>query len=418
MFFRVFFSTKSISELIKFCLDINCNINDEGILPRSLCQACLEKLQIAFELKNKSKESDKYLKEILQNSTGAEEPEENEMIPYNPSAYYPPDDPDGLMEESPMMRQMDEEDDGDSNGSDFNPPKGERSSNYECPFCQKEFKYTKSYKRHVKQHKAGSVTSGGTRRRYQLKMKKIPIPVVRRPLQKLAPAPVLSKSGPAIYKAAPAMQPQAPYDSQSPYGSPAPYASPTRDSSPDFGSMVTASFLHTNDNGASAESSSKRMRMRKQKLPSRSPSQEPSPEITVVPTKPRGRPSNKSKLLEVLTDEEKLPIAEFSEVDVSSMLKSKKNFSIMNEDSTTQSAPSTSRSRSRSVSVELIQEFDIFGSVLPDDGREAMKRQSGFGSGSTHQCSIPKCDKKFHLKANLKKHMREAHGKTWTANLQ
>lgn len=426
--FRVHFSPKSIPELIRFCLDINCNIKDGGILPKNLCQGCLEKLHVAYELKNKGKESDKYLKEILLNQTDDAEDEDSLITPYNPVAYYhQPDEPDELLEE--LQHPEYDDDGGHSDVSDFNPRRGERHGEYVCKVCLKEFKYSKSYKRHVKQHNVGQITNGGHKRRYKLKKKKI---------------------GPAFTK-------QAPYDSRSPYESPAPYASPARESSPDFATMVTSGNFLSNDN---VEPVKKRPRLY-QATAEKSLSRDPSPLLEVSAPTPstsrsRGRPRKfprpdeetlKEKASPVSSktspigfsevdvggvmlresnshtgtsrgrgrprknpknnvEEDPSPFADFSEVDVSSMLK-KKNLCMIEDDSISQSALSTMRSRSRSSSVELVQEFDIFGSVLPDDGGI---RKSGFGSGKTYGCTVGGCSQKFHLKANLKKHLRESHG--------
>lgn len=423
--FRVHFTPKSIPELIRFCLDINCNIKDGGILPKNLCQGCLEKLHVAYELKNKGKESDKYLKEILLNQTGDAEDEDSLITPYNPVAYYEPDE---LLEEL----QQPEYDDGGghSDVSDFSPRRGERQGQFVCKVCLKEFKYSKSYKRHVKQHNVGQITNGGHKRRYKLKKKKI---------------------GPAFTK-------QAPYDSRSPYESPAPYASPARDSSPDFATMVTSSNILGNEN---AEPVKKRPRLYHATADT-TPSRDQSPLLEVEAPTPstsrsRGRPrkyarpdeeslektspvgsKNSSVAFSEVdvsgvnesnthsgasrgrgrprkypknnAEEEPSPFADFSEVDVSSMLR-KKNLCVIEDDSISQSALSTMRSRSRSSSVELVQEFDIFGSVLPDDGGI---RKTGFGSGKTYGCTVGVCSQKFHLKANLKKHLRENHGHKWT----
>lgn len=426
----------------------------------------MEKLQVAFELKSKSKESDKYLKEILMSNGDMEDPE---LTPYNTSApYYEHGDQDDLLEES-LLQPIGDDDEG-SDGSEFS-PKGRRCGEYTCGFCRKTFKYQKAYKRHMNQHNNGDITGGGYKRRYQLKKKQIV-------------APVLPE------------QTQAPYDSRSPYGSPAHFASPARDSSPDFGAMITSRFLN-GSNGAEVpiEQPNKRLRLLKQKSPSRSASREISPLVELTPVEPpssrsRGRPRKqtmpgeamnndpaplpgpsrsrgrprKQTLKNIESDDDgddetsfnevdvdsmlkydestsqpgpsrergrgrprKYPrtednddddddgggsslLASFSEVDVSSMLKSKNlNFTI--DDAVSHSAPSTSHSRSRSSSVELVQEFDIFGAVVPfNRGPKAPPVKSGFGSGTTFGCVMRGCSKKFHLRANLKKHMREAHG--------
>lgn len=407
--FRAYFSSKTIPELIRYCLDINCNIKDDGILPKCLCQLCFEKLKIAFELKTKSKESDNYLKEILLNQSSEVDTEEPMMQAYVPetSSYYT-----GLeeQEESLLEPLNNDNDDDDDDYRDVSKPfrKGERSGAFECSVCNRSFRYVKPFKNHMKQHALAE----------QANLKKSQRN--RKPSARLAPAPAANK--------------QAPYDSRSPYESPArfdasPAVSPARESSPDFGMMVTAHNLL-----AGEAATKKSLRTRKQRLPSRSPSHEPSPEIIEQPSrKGRGRPKKKSRLedevQEIDDDESESESAHsfiegFKEVDLSSVLKSK-TFGISADDS--QSAPSTTRSRSRSASLELIQEFDIFGGPPPSDNGqtkrptmrpsmsnfESGKRptMSSFGSGTTFPCDIRGCNKKFHLRANLKKHLRETHGR-------
>jgi uncharacterized C2H2 Zn-finger protein len=498
------FTPKSITEVVKFCLDIDYNVRDHEILPKSVCQSCIDKLQIAFELKNKGIESEKYLNEILMSNCDEIDAEEPEMIPYNPASYYDGvDDQDDLLEESyvqpdddeqnvsndtarrrgektgdfacnicgktfrytksyknhlrthqaemankngaeeqPVIMPFDDdENDEESNESEFElPQKGEKTGEFDCQVCNKTFRYIKAYKNHLKQHKIGLITNGGHRRRNRSKQ--------------------ASTAGPS------SPTKQAPYDSRSPYESPAPYAlSPVqRDSSPDFGTMmVTSDFI----NGDSSPPK-KRQRLYKPAPLSRSPSRDPpqeedddqllletddltsssrpsrgrprkTPHIpkvdeniekykpsTSAGPKSRGRPrkfareetstsvsENKQNEEEEEEEEEQSVLADFQEVDLSRVLKSKSSFSIWNDESESQSAPST-RSRSRSPSLEIVQEFDIFGSVLPDNGSTSnanKKPTSSFGNGTTFPCTIGGCGKKFHLRANLKKHLRETHGK-------
>lgn len=49
--FRGLIAVKSIPEVIRFCLDIECNIKDGGILPNNLCQNCLEKVKLFTKFK-------------------------------------------------------------------------------------------------------------------------------------------------------------------------------------------------------------------------------------------------------------------------------------------------------------------------------------------------------------------------------
>lgn len=408
LLFSCYFTTKSITELIRYCLDINCNIKDDGLLPKKLCQTCLEKLQATFEFKFKSKESEKYLNEILLSNTTEVDAEEPEITPYNPApAYYEPDDEDDLLQ--PVEDYEDNKRNSRNSKAlhldeEIKPVRGQRLGNFVCSFCDKTFRYIKAFNSHVKLHKTGKISRGGYKRRYILKKRK-----VQPEVQTFA----VEEEDEEL----PVEDEQAPYDSLSPYGSPARYDPPAREDSPDFGMLMLSSF-HNGENGTTEQPPPvKKMRMRKQKLPSRSPSREPTPEIVTAKTplpstsgpRSRGRPrkdqntSTKPEKPEI--DEEPSPFADFCEVDVSSMLKK----SILDHDSFSQSAPSTTRSRSRSASVELIDDFDIFGSVLPDDSATRPPPKSGFGSGTTFACDARGCSKKFHLRANLKKHQRESH---------
>lgn len=354
------------------------------------------------------------MNEILLSNTTEVDAEEPEITPYNPApAYYDaPDDEDDL------LQPVDEYEDNNIGRSrvlddEFKPKRGQRLGNFVCSYCDKSFRYIKAFNTHVKQHKKGEISRGGYKRRYILKKKKIQ-PEARTFAVEQDPEEEEEEED------------QAPYDSLSPYGSPARYEAPAREDSPDFGMMMLNTF-HNGDNG-SAEPPAKKLRLRKQKLPSRSPSREPTPEIVIPAKKPaaapstssgprgRGRPRKDQKqqtfqpkqtLKKPNVEVEPSPFADFCEVDVTSMLKK----SILDNDSYSQSGPSTTRSRSRSASVELIDDFDIFGSVMPDDNSSRQPGpKSSFGSGTTFACDIRGCVRKFHLRANLKKHQREEHG--------
>lgn len=415
-------------------------MGDGGILPTSMCQTCMQKLRVAFDLKTKSQESDKYLKQILQSATG---------VDAQPTPYFPDDEQESLLE------PVDEEDQTLSAESDCteSPIRGRRSGEFVCKVkgCRKQFRYVKSFNNHTRQHKQQSLTKSGSIRKYPLKKKVI----------------------------------QPPYDSQSPYGSPAPYkAPPSRDSSPDF-STTLMSFMNSEEPLAK--------RSRKQKLPSRTPSPEPMPTVTLSypgvrgrprklapvraarereksPTpsedhlslqqnedsspprkgrgrqrksqaqsessydgngdashdsnytdkRSRGKPRTTPKLTEVIVNDDSDEAngealegfkVDWKEVDVNQVLKAN-SFSIMADDSVSQSALSTARSRSRSSSVELIPDYDIFGTVIPDSSKAIVKpiaQSSGAGSRSTFKCDHKGCSSKFHLKANLMKHKREEH---------
>lgn len=442
--------------MIRFCLDINCLIEDDDILPKKICSGCLEKLEIAFELKMKSKESDRYLKEILLNQTTENEVDEHMMTAYNPVPHFPPpnDDEDSLLEplddsftendirkrqgehicpicqrtfrykkpfknhlkmhknepeQQPVTYAESDNDGGSSFGAEELEPKGLRTGDYNCTTCGKTFKYIKPFKNHLKTHSVNSLAA----ERFASPQKK------------------LSRNRPSSSD-------QAPYDDD--LQTPAAFREP----SPDISTMmVNANLLQIE---TEEEPPSKRSRTRKEHSHSRSPSIEPSQEMSQIEPKKRGRPRSfqtlsyptdeksldleaprrsrgrprkypKVKMEEVPTEDETKEVEDnlvdnenllegFSEVDVSKMLKPRT--SILDDDSLSQSAPSTSRNRSRSVSVEVVQEFDIFGEAIDT---LASPVKTGFGSGVTFQCDATDCTKKFHLRANLKKHQREAHGK-------
>lgn len=422
--------------MINFCLGINCNISDGGILPKNICVTCLDKLQIAFELKAKGQESDKYLKEILKSAEDQDVP----ITPYEPQQYYPDDhDNDNLLEPLDVS--------SDHNGTKR--PKGSKSGDFVCSDCGKSFKYEKPYKNHLKLHKNGLIVcenedqgafqesfdnepdvnnsdsddsefspKKGKQRDYvcqicrqTFKYKKPFRKHMRRHNQSTNKRPTKTR-----------LEYQPPYDTLSPYQSPTRFeSSPVRESSPDLNMMmVNSSFLN-------GHPSSKKQRTRKQDLSSKYFPRENSPEFTTIsntgepptikPRRGRGRPRKVARIEEEKEKEEDSEIdeddsdedsvhpvlANFSEVDVTVMLK-KKPISFT-DDPVSKSSPRTT-SRSRSASVEVVQEFDIFGSVVTDK----VTPKIGFGSGNTFPCSFKGCSKKFHLKANLKKHQRETHG--------
>lgn len=288
--------------------------------------------------------------------------------------------------EPPPPPQKVEEEASDQSLDAFLPNvKGKNSGAFSCKVCNKEFKYIKPLKSHMKQHNVGGITKGGHKRRNRS-----------------------SNSSPAKATYVPtATEKQPPYDSRSPYreeiqfpqNSPAPS---TRDSSPDFASTLLNSTLNDEDYLASQQPPPKRRTMRKQKLPSRSPTPEKQPAATVSK---RGRkPAEKKEAPEEVPS----LFDGFSEVDINSVLKSKA-FSFVGDDSQSQSAQ-TSRSRSSSIeSVELVPEFDIFGGPSIDVLESPAKKPAV--SGKAFSCDRSGCNLKFNLKANLKKHQREVHNK-------
>lgn len=280
-----------------------------------------------------------------------------------------------------------------------------------CPHCGKTYKSKKPYNNHIKMHKGNRNISN-----HRVMFNETPN--------------------------------QPPYDpDQSPYGSLAHFeTSRTRNSSPELTTMLLESNFQNGNNG---ETPSKRLRSRRTLSPSKSLSLEPTPE-PVSTQRGRGRPRKKpreaSEEQNRNVENEKQPSPEvhpdkalrgrgrrrkqqldpvfekeesseksseeeegavppgFSEVDVRSMLKSKP---ISFVDDPILQSTQIKESRSRSASLEVVQEFDIFGTGISP---EKPKQKIEFGLGNTFSCEKKNCTKKFHLKANLKKHQREAHG--------
>ncbi|XP_070506449.1 uncharacterized protein [Chironomus tepperi] len=417
------FSTKSIPELIKYCVDLNCNLLDGDISPKNVCQGCLDKLQLVHEFKWKSHESDKYLKQILSHS-GLVPPEEPDITPYNP-----PELNNSLFEQAD-----DEEEDEDDENSLLTPmepmdfdyteqisnavenglelKKGQRHGEFHCRICNKYFKYVKPYKNHLKLHKSTP------KKISYYKRKKL---LMAQASGQTLPAP---KSAPLkiVKTLSRRSEPQAKYDSLSPYNSPAPYEKEsvalhtTRDSSPDFGEFMLQTSRHLLNGDEEVEqqagTSNHRPRGRQskkdkvddddrdynpnyRKTRTTKPSilKKPGPASVVAtpeaiipdletpplekrrvrfPAKstkevdedepPPKRPGPLSKTRLKAKTTEKVMIEGFSEVDITKMLKKPKkdNSSSYVDDSASQSQ-SSNRSRSRSASVELIPEVDIFG---------------------------------------------------------
>ena len=415
-------------------MDVNCYIKDDGILPKNVCATCLDKLQVAFELKTKGKESEKYLNEILESAT-----EQETSAPH--SHYYESDDHDDLLEPLDISSVSNVRNGVNSGIKEKR--KGLKSGEYNCADCGRQFKYVKPYKNHLKLHKNGNIPQiqntddDDEDRDSDLLIEDEDVEVnsdvdsdsefkppkgerqgnfvcriCKRTFKYQKPFSNHMKTHNLNKRFSKLEQP--PYDPVSPYTSPARLESPSardRDSSPDFTTMVVNSTFLTEKNG---ESSNKRQRM-----------QTTSFQINAGSTKVskgRGRPRKKATEPKVKVEqvqenhdeeeaqeeeqsyEEDSILADFSEVDVNSMLKLKP-ISFL-DDSTSISA-STTRSRLRSASVEVVQEFDIFGAAVQVDNSPS---KTGFGSGKTYECDQKGCTKKFHLKANLKKHQREAHG--------
>ncbi|CAO1382023.1 unnamed protein product [Diamesa serratosioi] len=169
---QLHYTEYSIVDIIHFCTGVEYNDSEEeNILPKHLCLPCLGKIHTAYELKLKCIESDKYLSSILgstvpgiphQELPGIDIDETTFMPSLNTVSYYG----------EPMDNQSS---DGQSNISyfqeeQFSQPiednkdglekcKRRRGKNIKsskmliCNICQKVFKYSKSYNRHMDKHK-------------------------------------------------------------------------------------------------------------------------------------------------------------------------------------------------------------------------------------------------------------------------
>ncbi|CRK91176.1 CLUMA_CG004861, isoform A [Clunio marinus] len=516
---RVHFTLKSIPQVIKFCLDIDCNIVGGDILPKSICQVCLEKLQTAYEIKSKGKESEKYLKDILLNQI-----ESQETLPtYSSTSRYDVSDGESL------LVQVESPKNGDvekllSRGL----IRGYRSL-FSCTVCLKQFKYSKPFLNHMMLHnKNGNITpakktqqspydsvspyhspalfdsnllesssvetsnytndegdellsettgyvpirKGSGRRQKFLKS------LLSDSHQDGNSSSEFNDTSIAVYEnneESELVKDKSENRVQRGRGRPRKIKPELLDSlkcdpqegksSPDFGEMVTADYMNdegdellrettghvslvrgrgrppkykNNSEGSSKhhvvnEESKKRGRGRPRKYEK---SNQTRPTEHSIPSG-RGRP--RTKFLD--SDEEISPIkkeesssdtdssdqssfskkkirkarkiqdsdnsvenenaasilADFCEVDVNKVLEKK----VPSFNSVAASAQPT-RSRSRSSSVELIQEFDIFGSPISGDSSKT-------GSGNTFACTFKGCNRKFHLRANMNKHLREFH---------
>lgn len=461
-FFATFRSPKShqtVSTLIKFCLDINCNTADDSVFPKNICETCLEKLEVSFDLKTNAQESDKYLKQILFNTGECDD--EQVITPYEPPPYCQQSYDQGSNEDD-LLQPL---------GNYFEPDtdlKGIRGKEYSCTVCNKTFRYEKPFLNHLKLHKPFETTSSADYDEpeevasddgdllkeesdddpeYFKKGERLGKFVCEcgktfkymKPFRNHLKLVGHEDSAKTRNKRRDSKRPklegsssnQPPYDSVSPYSSPVRYK-PTisQSSSPDLGLMMINSNV--------IDSPEPEKRKRKQKFPSRSPSKELDLEILETRKRSRGRPRKSQNLREndnvsvtssisspsteqttrqrgrprktlehpEESKEDKSDFAEFSEVDVNSMLKANP-ISFTADDSQSAASVNSNINRSRSPSVEVVQEFDIFGSpnkVLPSTPKA--KPISGSGSFA---CDVLGCSKKFHLKANLKKHHREQH---------
>lgn len=143
--FRLAYTKRTLPQLIKYCVDIDCNSsNDGGIAPKNICKSCLENLQAVFEFKMKSQESDKYLNQIISHST-AQQPAPQPFDSY-------PNDEDSLLE--PLdVEEYQYQPSSSIQTNDIDLGKGQRHGEFKCHICLKSFKYVKPYKNHMKIHK-------------------------------------------------------------------------------------------------------------------------------------------------------------------------------------------------------------------------------------------------------------------------
>lgn len=375
MDYRLHFSTKTIPELIKYCVDLNCNFNDGGISPKNLCQPCLEKLQLVHEFKWKSHESDKYLKQIISHAGIVPHAEEPDITPYNPpdlhtSMYDHGDDDDAEDDdESALLTPMEPAMDFDyteqisnavENGLELK--KGQRHGEFHCRICNKYFKYVKPYKNHLKLHKQAPKKLS-----YYKRKKLLMAQAAAAMSSQQVPKPFKSKITKTSQKRP---EPQAQYDSLSPYNSPAPYEKESialhtnRDSSPDFGEFMlqtsrqllngdefddtavgsnhrakgkNAKKNHDDDDDDYNPNARKPRAIAKKSAESIIPDVEPQQRrVSIRPSKstkeidedepPPKRPGPLSKTrVKPKAAEEKVTIEGFSEVDISKMLKSKRD---------------------------------------------------------------------------------------------
>lgn len=469
MDFRTNFASYNIAQLIQFCLGITCNPKGEDILPKNVCESCLEKLKVAHELKTKGIESDRYLQNILLSQASEIEIDDHLLTPFDP-----PPPPVGLSDtiddddEDSLLQPVDE-------GTEVirlseTSRQGKNYKEYSCAVCRKTFKYRKPYMNHLLIHPEPSKAQNSkkqapydSRSPYEtpalypvpdVKSDSPPFeePMAPRGLRKGEfPCRVCNKS--FRYQKALAnhmklhtspLTPAIKRKLKRKYGMRRPQGSDKEDSpddeddddggeeeevemednrqghesSPDLSGFMADNFVNYDQQESNNH-----------KAPSKSPSPEPSVEqnsddeeetpvkrsrgrpskggpkvVRNLPKISRGRGRPRKQLHNPKPQDDEPPedvallLEGFTEVDLSKVLKAKDTF---DENSFSNSAPSTSRSRSRSSSVEIVQDFDIFGSP-----RALPPCRVTFG------CGHEGCERKFHLRANLKKHRREDHGLT------
>lgn len=144
----MYYTAKSIPELITFCLGVECDDAD-GMLPNHVCQMCLEKLQQSFEFQSKSRESDKYLREIVSQTMGQQDEDPNSNYEHDDQKHFPiVDEHDSLLE--PINRPSSSK---SLNGSNGNSRTREKTGKFDCKICVKTFKYLKPFLHHMSTHK-------------------------------------------------------------------------------------------------------------------------------------------------------------------------------------------------------------------------------------------------------------------------
>lgn len=165
---KLYYTQYSIIDLIHFCTGVVYNDSEEeNILPKHLCIPCLEKIQTAYELKTKCVESDKYLSSILGSTVSHQELPEIlidepfmpsiEVLPYYEESMANTGENDSSDDYSNATYLMKELISGHSKTNKRVLPRNLKSGKSStCNICQKVFKYSKSYNRHMERHEEES----------------------------------------------------------------------------------------------------------------------------------------------------------------------------------------------------------------------------------------------------------------------
>jgi uncharacterized C2H2 Zn-finger protein len=469
--FRTNYASLSIAQMILYCVGINCNTKADYVFPKNICEHCLEKLKVAHELKTKGIESDRYLQNILLSQTPEIDIDDHLLTPFEP---VPPSGLSDIIDEEDedSLLQPVEEDTEPARSAETS----RQYKEYTCEVCNKTFKYRKPYINHLmvhpqrpnkdiskKQAPYDSRSPYETPALYNVPDIKSESPTLVEPI-----APRGLRTGEFTCRVCnKSFRYQKAYANHMKlHSSPLTPAINRKlkrkyglhrrenlrcdesdkedsleqeddenddneeedleenrrghESSPDLSGFMAENFLnyeqqpHNNEPSespspeASVAQNSDEIEMPVKRSRGRPPNPDRIQKLSRTATLPRGRgrPRKhfnnpiKQKPDEGPPEEVASLLEGFTEVDLSKVLKSKDTF---DENSISNSAHSTFRSRSRSSSsVELVQEFDIFGSpkAVPPPAR------------TTFACYQEGCDRKFHLRANLKKHCREDHNLT------